>query len=249
MLLRLLFELFYARVQLARLGRELELTLVELARTCRDALLDLAGFGADLRLALRQDLFACVELDTRLRRLLLRLHELLLALRKLLLERARFVFRSTRLLLALLERFDQLLVALLRFRARCLDAGFGVRKVFLALGEILDLLLPLPRLARPLFVGLLELVHLHVDELLALGDLRLELGELLLFLERAVELGQALRDLTLALLELRFRRGKRGGARVEPGRLARHVLLQPHFSTGDLDLLVQRRAEALLARQ
>jgi hypothetical protein len=50
-------------------------------------------------------------------------------------------------------------------------------------------------------------VHLHVDELFALGDLRLELRELFLLLERPVELRQPLRDLALPVLEIRFRRG------------------------------------------
>ena len=126
--------------------RQLELALVELARTGGQSFLALAALRRDFRLPLLEHLFACFELHACLRRLLFRLCEPVLALRKLFLERARLFFLGARLLLALFERLDQLLVARLRFRARCLDPLFGVREVFLALGEVLDLLLPLFRL-------------------------------------------------------------------------------------------------------
>src|SRR5205807_2645940 len=79
-----------------------------------------------LRLALLEHLLSGLELDAGLRRLLLCLPQLLLALRQLLLERARFRFCGVRLLLALLERLDQLLMAGLRFRARGLDPSLGL---------------------------------------------------------------------------------------------------------------------------
>ena len=247
-LLRLLLELLDARRQLARLGRELEFPLVELAGARRDALLALAGFRGDLGLALLDDLHTRFELNARLSRLLLGLDELLLALGELLLQPTRFVFRSARLLFALLERLDQLLVPSLRLGACRPDASLGMRELLLTLSQVFDLFLPLLRLGRALVICLLQFLDLQVDHLLALGDACLQSREPLLFLQRAVELREPLRDLALPVLELGLGRRERRRAAVERGRRPGDILLQPNLASGDLDLLVDCRTQKLHPR-
>ena len=122
-------------------------------------------------------------------------------------------------------------------------------ELLLTLRQVLDLLLPSLGFCRALVVRLLQLLDLQVDHLLALRDSRLERRQPLLLLERAVELREPLRDLALTLLELGLGGGQRRGAPVERGGLPCDVLLEPHLAAGDLDLLVQRRAQILLARQ
>src|SRR5207302_5614764 len=75
----------------------------------------------------------------------------------------------------------------------------------------------------------------------------IQLRQPLVLFEGAVELGETLGDLALALLELCLGLGERRGATVERRSLSRHVLFEADLSPGDLDLLAERRPQILLA--
>ena len=81
------------------------------------------------------------------------------------------------------------------------------------------------------------------------SDRHCELRELLLHLEQAVQLGQPLGHPALAVVELGLGLRQCRGAAVEPGRLLCELLLELRVAARGVRLVVQRRAQLLLARE
>ena len=166
-----------------------------------------------------------------------------------LLEGSRLLVLHARLLLALLECAHELRLAHLGFLARGRHTRFRAREVLLTFGDLGQLLLQPGSRGRALVVADLELVHLQLDDLLALGEAGLQLRELLFRLEQAIQLGQPLGHSALALVELGLGVRQSRSAAIEPGRLLRELLLESNLASRGVHLVVQGRTQLLLTGQ
>ena len=208
-----------------------------------------SALRGDLGLPLADDLLTRLELHPCLSQFTFSRGQVRFAFRDPLLEGSRLLVLDPSFLLALLECAHQLRLARLGLVAGRGHPRFRLGEVLLTLGDLGKLLLHLGGRGRALAVADLELLHLQLDELLAFREPRLQLRELLLRLQQAVQLRQPLGHSALALVELGLGLRQRRRPTVEPGRLLCELLLELRVMARGVDVVVQRRTQLLLARE
>ena len=165
--------------------------------------------------------------------------QLRLALGDSLLEGARLLVLYPRLLFTVLQCAHELRLARLGFLGSRGHTRLRTGDGLLTFGDLRELLLQLGGRGRSLVVADFELVHLLLDEVLALCDPGLQLRQLFLLFEQAVQLSQPLADAALAVVELGLRLGQCLGAAVERGRLLCELLLDLRVSGRRVHVVAQ----------
>src|SRR5207302_389891 len=212
----------------------------------REPALQLLRPGLDVALAFLEELGAGVDAGARLRELALALGERLLAVAELLLV-------GLDALLAPGERPVARLGAGRRLARLALERRLGALDLLVASGDRARLLREVLGGARALLVGRGQLAELRLDVLLALRGMGLQRRELVVLLHEPppleLERLHLLGDVALALLEGNLEGAEPAGPLVELGLPGREVVLGMELPVVRGDLLAERAAKLLLARE